>query len=287
MGGQAVRLGDMTLSSRPIEKPLIAIPIYIESGAEFLTGATPAPPTPPVPSDDWWLAGGVNAANAIGVYQPVGALNLANSYINLANPGTFDAAPGVAPTWNKCFGWKGNGSTQYLETGIIPEDGWSMLARVTGLSDSESIVGTATDGQTSFFLTASIAGIMFYGQGVFSISLVRAADAVYGISGQQGYQDGVADGAVIDSWVGVSVDDILLLAHNAGGTPINFADHSIQAVAIYDTTLTLAQIVAITTAMQALECDSELIETFFGDTSIAVQGNQEKDIDEYWGTIIV
>lgn len=259
-----------------------AIPVYVVAGT--LGGVVP---TPPAPSADWWLAGGVNAANAVGVYQPVGAANLADSYINLANPGTFDAAPGVAPAWNKCLGWTGNGVDEYLETGIIPEDGWSMLARVSNLADSESIVGSATSGQTSFFLTASIAGIMFYGQGVFSISLVRAADAVYGIAGQQGYQDGVADGAAIDVWVGTSVDDILLLAHNAGGTPSNFAAHNIQAVAIYSTTLTLAQIVAITAEMDALACDSELLEIFSGDASIAVQGNQERDIDEYWGSIIV
>ena len=32
---------------------------------------------------------------------------------------------------------------------------------------------------------------------------------------------------------------------------------------------------------------AELIETFFGDTTIAVQGNQEKSVDEYWGGFIV
>ncbi len=258
-----------------------AIPVYVVAGS--LGGAAPAP----APAADWWLSGGVNAANAIGVYQPVGAASLANSYVNLANPGTFDAAPGVAPAWNKCLGWTGNGSTQYLVTGIVPDDGWSMLARVSNLADSDGVVGSETDGQTQFFLTSSVAGLFIYGQGVLAIVGGRSADAVYGVAGQQGYKDGVADGAAIDVWVGTSTDGILIFAINDAGSPINHGAENIQAVAIYDTTLTLAQVVAITAAMQALACDSELLEIFSGDASIAVQGNQERDIDEYWGSIIV
>lgn len=49
----------------------------------------------------WYLAGG--APTPIAVYQPKGAASLAASYVNLANPGTYDAAADVpgygAPTW--------------------------------------------------------------------------------------------------------------------------------------------------------------------------------------------
>jgi hypothetical protein len=44
----------------------------------------------------WYLAGG--APLPIAAYQPKGAVDLAASYINLANPGTYNVAPGSAPT---------------------------------------------------------------------------------------------------------------------------------------------------------------------------------------------
>jgi hypothetical protein len=72
----------------------------------------------------WWLAGGVAAANAIAVYQPKGAADLAASYVNLANPGTYDAAPGTAPTFDAATGWTFNGSTQYLTTGVTNGAAW-------------------------------------------------------------------------------------------------------------------------------------------------------------------
>ena len=66
-------------------------------------------------SANWWEAGG--ATGAVAVYQPIGAASLAASYVNLANPGTYDAAPGVAPTWASA-GWTSNG-TEYLGYGSV------------------------------------------------------------------------------------------------------------------------------------------------------------------------
>ncbi len=64
----------------------------------------------------WWLSGGISAANCIAAYQPKGAADLAASYVNLANPGTYNAAPGVAPTWAAADGWT-FGGTNYLLCG--------------------------------------------------------------------------------------------------------------------------------------------------------------------------
>jgi len=54
---------------------------------------------------DWWLAGGINAANCIAAYQPIGAADYATSKVNLANPGTYDAYEGTAPDWSAVTGW--------------------------------------------------------------------------------------------------------------------------------------------------------------------------------------
>lgn len=44
----------------------------------------------------WYRAGGVPAP--VAVYQPKGAADLAESYVNFVNPGTYNAVPGTAPT---------------------------------------------------------------------------------------------------------------------------------------------------------------------------------------------
>lgn len=62
----------------------------------------------------WYLLGGVTAAQCVAAYQPKGAADLAASYINLNNPGTLNASPGVAPNWDANNGWVFNGTTQWL-----------------------------------------------------------------------------------------------------------------------------------------------------------------------------
>ena len=80
----------------------------------------------------WYLAGGAPAP--IAAYQPKGAASLAASYVNLANPGTYDAAPGVAPTHASATGWTFNGNTQYLTTNVATSgSAWSIVLRYAHL----------------------------------------------------------------------------------------------------------------------------------------------------------
>jgi len=82
----------------------------------------------------WWnLFGAIPNANVVAAYQPKDAANLAASYVNLVTPGTYDAAPGTAPTWDATSGWIFNGSTQYLTTGITPviDQSYSAIVRFT------------------------------------------------------------------------------------------------------------------------------------------------------------
>jgi len=66
-----------------------------------------------------WLAGGIPRTACVAAYEPICAVSLADSYINRANPGTYNATPGTAPTWAESTGWTFNGSSQYLTTGIV------------------------------------------------------------------------------------------------------------------------------------------------------------------------
>ena len=83
----------------------------------------------------WWLAGGlIPESTSYTIYDPLAAANLADSYINLANPGVRDAALGVSPTHAQGTGWQFNGTTQYLNsqtnflathTIVIWQDNWA------------------------------------------------------------------------------------------------------------------------------------------------------------------
>ncbi len=82
---------------------------------------------------DWWTVAG---KTCLAAYQPKGAPSLADSYINLANRETYNAAPiSAAPTFG-ALGWTCNGTTQSLTTGIVPSSTTTALIRFSSLSRS-------------------------------------------------------------------------------------------------------------------------------------------------------
>ena len=72
-----------------------------------------------------------------------------------------------------------------------------------------------------------------------------------GIAGAQGYRNGVADGSAI----GAANDTFAMVfvgAYNGAGTAGLFTACNVLALAIYNTTLTAAQVAAVSAAMAAL-----------------------------------
>jgi hypothetical protein len=206
----------------------------------------------------WWLSGGVSAANAVAVYQPKGATSLAASYSNLASPGTYDAAPGVAPSFDAATGWTFDGSTQYLTTGVVPanDQTWSMLIRFSNRANQSALAaGWTTAAYGRGF------GVWLYNAGNYydnGNELYAASGAhnsgVVGIAGNKGYRDGRAEAGTIGGWTGTSLAQIpigALFVHSTGNYSNKYAG-KIQALAIYNTTLSAAQALAISSAMAAL-----------------------------------
>lgn len=95
----------------------------------------------------WYRAGG--ASLPVAAYQPKGAASLAASYTNLANPGTYDAAPGTAPSFNTATGWTFDRSLgQFLSIGsgflLKPA---TVLVRMTPSGTSfRGVIGGSTNG---------------------------------------------------------------------------------------------------------------------------------------------
>jgi hypothetical protein len=210
----------------------------------------------------WWLLGGIDPARCIAAYQPKGAADLAASYINLANPGTYNAAAGVAPGWTAAGGWALTGA-QYLLTGITPEadQTWSMIARVANVSLGSGgqyrvIAGARSGDNRKFELANGTSGDskFYYANGASpGVPPAISGAAVMAIAGAQGYRNGTADGVALAGWGGASTYPISIGATRSGaGTNTLMFVGDILALAIYDVVLTLPQVATISTAMVAL-----------------------------------
>lgn len=210
----------------------------------------------------WWLSGGVAAANAVAVYQPKGAASLAASYSNLANPGTYDAAPGVAPTWDAATGWTfAAASSQYLTTGITPTlasgyTPWSVLVQFSGSpAAGQMLFGCGIAGESAanaWKMQPNIVNVSkrYHNGGRTGAGAVATAGNM-AMAGQTGYFDG-AFNVTFTGGSFATAYPIFLGAINTGAGAAEYLSGNMQAVAIYNTTLTAAQVFAVSTAMAAL-----------------------------------
>ena len=209
----------------------------------------------------WWLSGGVSAANAIAVYQPIGAASLAASYDNNAAPGngladgTYDAAPGVAPTWASATGWTSGGAS-YLTTGVVPADGASMLVRYSVNDTLDNAICGELVGPASGWFGFRFLGqlspdvIRFYGNGGLGSAPYNSSvsNGVLGVAGTAGYINGIS----VITLVGVAGATGAIRLMGYYGAETRYMQGSIQAFALYNTTLSAAQVAAISAAMAAL-----------------------------------
>ena len=207
------------------------------------------------PAAGWWVVAG---KTCVAAYQPIGAASLAASYTNLANPGTYDAAPGVAPTFDAVNGWAFN-TTQYLETGIASdEEPMTVLARVVvpGVALLPAIVSsTATYGAT-LRLTNGTRYLDFqedaYSQVAQSSTVISTSESrVLGFS--------FAANKSWSLWIDGADDKSGTYSRlfSGGGTfrvgrASNSWNSSIQAIAIYSDTLSGAEVAILSAAMAAL-----------------------------------
>lgn len=204
------------------------------------------------PVGNWWDVPGKPPTAA---YKPLSAASLAASYVNLANPGTNDAAPGVAPTLD-ASGWVFDGSSQYLTSGIVPTNqNWTMLVRFTGAAVGTFWVCGVDDagGANKFYLSPMFAGNTLYGNGgnVFGVG-GGVTNGVIGVAGAQGYYNGAADGAGLGSYTGTQANQVFLGALNSGGSVASFYNGKISAMWIGPFALTAGEVASLTTTMAAL-----------------------------------
>jgi hypothetical protein len=207
-----------------------------------------------VSSTPWWLSGGIPVANCIAAYQPKGAASLAASYVNLANPGTYNAAPGVAPTWDAVNGWI-FGGTQYLKTGIAPSLTYSMFIQFSGFPGGtpDRTIAGVYQGASVNFLIQPVKNITlrgYYNGGYYSLAGNYLSGNI-GISGKTAYYNGSFD-ATIPAGGSNPTKEIYIGALNLVDSVTQIITGNIQAFVIYNITVNPTQAGLITTAMAAL-----------------------------------
>jgi len=203
-----------------------------------------------------WLAGGIPRTACVAAYEPICAVSLADSYINRANPGTNNAAPGVAPAWAAETGWTFNGSTQYLTTGVVPtnDQAYSAIVRFSGISGGSGayLLGLFNASGRVFSLRPNQSSQVVFSNGASVLSGVDMANGVLAIAGASGYRDGAYE-ASVTAWTGANALGIHIGAgSDAAGSPAAWRSGSIQAVYIYNVPITPTQVRAVTDAMNML-----------------------------------
>ena len=167
----------------------------------------------------------------VAAYQPKGAASYAASKINLANPGTYNAYEGAAPSWNSATGWTFSWN-EYLANGLSVSNGYTLLVRA-----DFSMNNYYMNGPDSFRVSATSSGVKAVASNYIEVTCSRPI--LFGIGGNNLY----ADGAVVSSGLnGTGISGQFTMGHY----------NNLQAVAIYSDTLSAAEVATVSAAMAAL-----------------------------------
>lgn len=207
-------------------------------------------------SSVWYLSGAIPAADCVAAYKPIGANSYAESKVNHVSPGVYDTDDSVAPpTWGTVEGWVGDGS-QLLDTGIIPGNNanWSMIIRFSSYFDAtfgKNLCGVTEGGSYFGFIKSNTNVLYAYGyDGQLQFISSVLTEGVLAITKAKPYRNGIPESWVASAGnISIPTKSIHIFeVNNSGGSP---APSQIQAVAIYNTQLTDAQVVSLTSVMSA------------------------------------
>lgn len=193
----------------------------------------------------WWLAGGAPAP--VAVYQPMGAASQDASYVNLANPGTYDAAPGTAPSWDAAAGWTFNGTTQYLETGTMSPWDTTFNAALIFRFANASTADTRFIGGSANLCCGRNGNLRAYFSNGWNMPGAASASGVMAMADKQCYFDGLPDGTV----TGVAANGSPVIGCYAGGG-YNWLGSVLAAAFWADTSNHAVWMPAVSAALAAL-----------------------------------
>jgi hypothetical protein len=199
----------------------------------------------------------------VAAYQPVRAPDHIQARYNvgahMARVGQNNATLGVAPTWGPATGWTGNGTSMYLNTGIVPGNYWSMMIQlITVQLENQVPIGarTGTSGTNGMFIvshgSANAAVIYRYGNDI-SITPQATGRINLAMAGLANYRNGSRDGGASNTAITTTTYPVFIVALNNGGSPGLYSSETVQAAVIYSRTLTANEV--RNNAQQMKYCD--------------------------------
>lgn len=204
----------------------------------------------------WWLANDtIPEANCIIAHSPYGAATLAASYINLAHPGINDAVKPIAynsPSLDAILGWVFDGATTCLHSfNALTGPDYTMIVSYSTptATGRRTVAGKYQTSTNEFAIVANWrSNEMWAWHGNRLETAPILTSGTYAIAGNLAYRNGSAEAGVIPS-PGSQANIFYIGALGAGTIGLEFWPGSIKRIAVYDITLTPAQIAVLHTEM--------------------------------------
>lgn len=192
----------------------------------------------------------VTGKTCVLAYQPYHAASYAASLSNLAQPGTYDAFAGNAPSWDAATGWTGNGTNQYLRTGFTPTAQGTVLVWMSGTYNSNGVpVGsdtlTGTAAVVGFIPRWSSNKVVYWNGGTLTggTSAIPCGNHTLVSAGTAAYCDGVLETGSISAWNGTTRELWICALNNGAGTL--WFSGNVLAVAYWDDVLSSSEVAAV------------------------------------------
>lgn len=197
----------------------------------------------------WWLMGGINPADCVAAYAPRGAASQAASYVNLANPGTYDCGTTSAPGWNSDDGWVFTGTNQSIFNALIipATQNWSVICEFSDLTNDGILFGCGNYGGKYFMIQPNNSDLFcrfLNGSGVGLSVPPRVTSGIVGMAGNKAYVNGVQVAGDIPD-LSVAITNSLYIGCRNMGAQMDFVAVKMRRFAVYNVVLTPEQMLAL------------------------------------------
>jgi hypothetical protein len=184
-----------------------------------------------------------NLAGVCAAYCPIGAPDPIRARMNVGMnhnlEGSYTAVPGVAPTWNAQTGWGFNGTTQMLNTSIIPGAvGWSALIAVSLIGLGGGSAGRAFCNGNFLTFTVQTSSVWYCNGALLGVPPgVGSVLEVVGFAAKAAYRNGLLVGTI---GAGNAEAAEIVIGNSASG--VRGLNGRIATFAIYSRTLSAAEV---------------------------------------------
>ena len=178
----------------------------------------------------WWQP----KADSLGLWAPA---TIAESYVNVATPGTYNAAPGTAPAWAAATGWTFTAaSLQYLTTGLAPGANYTVVACFSGLTGGgQWPYGEYVAGVIFGLAPNEPGGVQAYYGGASRFNLPAMPAGTYGQVAARNFRNGVEELAGGAWGVGVPAELYLGCLNFAG--PVGHISGVLTLIAVWSSNI--------------------------------------------------